>query len=69
MESENVKIRLKDRITITVNKKELEIIRMALYEIRSDGTKIEHKRKTAGKMYEKVRKIWNSIITDDSEMV
>lgn len=64
-----MKIKLKDRITITVNKKELEVMRRALNEIRSKGGVIEHKRKTADKMYEKVRKMYNSIVTDDSERV
>ena len=49
--------------------KGIEVIGMALNEIRSNGTMIEHKRETAGEMYEKVRKIWNFIITDDSERV
>lgn len=64
-----MKIKLKDRITITVNKKELEVMRRALNEMRSNGGVIEHKRKTADKMYEKVRKMYNSIVTDDSERV
>ena len=64
-----MKIKLKDRITITVNKRELEVLRMALNEMRSNGTIIENKRKTAGKAYEKIKKVWNSLVTNDSDRV
>ena len=39
-----MKIKLKDRITITVNKNELEVIRIGLNEARNLGKTTEDKR-------------------------
>ena len=64
-----MKIKLKDRITITVNKNELEVIRIGLHEARNLGTTMEHKREIANKLYQKIKKTWNSLVTDDSDRV
>ena len=64
-----MKIKLKDRITITVNKNELEVIRIGLHEARNLGETTEYKREIANKLYHKIRKTWNSLVTDDSERV
>jgi len=64
-----MKIKLKDRITITVNKNELEVIRIGLHEARNLGTTTEYKREIANKLYHKIKKTWNSIVTNDSDRV
>ena len=64
-----MKIKLEDRITITVNKNELEVIRIGLHEARSLGTITEYKREIANKVYNKIKKTWNSLVTDDSDRV
>lgn len=64
-----MKIKLKDRITITVNKNELEVIRIGLNEARNLGTTTEYKREIANKVYNKIKKTWNSLVTDDSDRV
>ena len=64
-----MKIKLKDRITITVNKNELEVIRIGLNEARNLGKTTEDKREIANKVYNKIKKTWNSLVTDDSDRV
>ena len=64
-----MKIKLKDRITITVNKNELEVIRIGLNEARDLGKTTEYKREIANKVYNKIKKTWNSLVTDDSDRV
>ena len=69
MEDRNMKIKLKDRITITVNKNELEVIRIGLNEARNLGKTTEDKREIANKVYNKIKKTWNSLVTNDSDRV
>ena len=64
-----MKIKLKDRITITVNKNELEVIRIGLNEAKNLETTTEYKIEIANKLYHKIKKTWNSLVTDDSDRV